>query len=297
MAMQILITGASGLIGKTLVKQLTNQGHQLRFLSTSASAKPNTFSWNPEAEKIDADALQDVEVIVHLAGAGIMDEPWTAARKKTILDSRVKGTELLAKACREKNIKLKHFISASAIGYYGNCGETLLNEDAPSGEGFAAEVCKKWEASADEFKGITQKISIVRIGIVQSIDRGFYQRLADLAKWKLLAPLGSGKQWVSWIDAEDLCEIFSALINNKLPQGIYNGVAPEPLRNSEITKLIAGKNHNPTWYPPVPAFMLKLMLGERSAEVLSSGNVSCNKLLQAGFVFKSNTFTDFLAKL
>lgn len=137
----------------------------------------------------------------------------------------------------------------------------------------------------------------MRIGIVQSVHGGFYQRLADLAKWKLLAPLGDGKQWVSWIDVADLCEIFSALINNNLPEGLYNGVAPEPLRNREITELIAARNHNPKWYPPVPAFMLKLMLGERAAEVLSSGKVSCDKLLLNGFNFKSKTFTDFLTAL
>jgi len=282
--MNILITGSSGLIGKKLTSFLIQNGHAIKQLSTSQTGE-NIFHWNPARNELDETCLDNTDVVVHLAGANIFSETWTHKRKKEIIDSRVSGIELLRDACERKGIQLKHFISASGVGYYGDRPNEVVTEESSSGNGFAAGVCEKWEETASTMASCTEKISILRIGIVFAPEGGYLTEMKKLSKYKILAPLGSGKQMISWIHLNDLCRIISALIEDKIPAGIYNGVSPADISNKELTYLMNKIWGSPQWPIHVPAFILKLILGERAQELIGGQHVSANKILNAGFEF------------
>jgi len=282
--MNILITGSSGLIGKKLTSFLIQNGHAIKHLSTSQTGE-NIFHWNPAQNELDETCLDNTDVVVHLAGANIFSEAWTDNRKKEIVDSRVRGIELIRDACERKGIQLKHFISASGVGYYGDRPNEVVAEESNAGNGFAAEVCEKWEETASTMASCSKNISILRIGIVFAQEGGYLIEMKKLSKYKILAPLGSGRQMISWIHLNDLCRIFSALIEEKIPAGIYNGVSPADISNKELTYLMNKSWGSPKWPIHVPAFILKLILGERAQELIGGQHVSANKILNAGFEF------------
>lgn len=292
--MEILITGGTGLVGSNLIELLQSAGHNVRNLSTR---KGSTYYWNPLNNEIDAKAVVGVDAIIHLAGANIITHKWTDARKKEIIDSRVIGAKLLADACKEKNVNLTHYITASGIGFYGNGGDALLNENDASGNSFAAHVCKEWEKSSLHFSGFAQHISALRIGIVLSKQGGFYTEMKKLAKLKILSPIASGKQYISWIHLADLCRIIVSICENTLAAGTYNAVSSEPVSNKAMSHQIAQINNCPTWLPNVPAFALKLVLGERSQELINGQNASNQKLKEAGFVFEFDTLNQAIANI
>ena len=284
--MVILITGGTGLIGTKLIALLNSAGHEVRNLSTQKKENNLSYYWNPLKNEIDSKAVIGVDAIIHLAGASIISHKWTEARKKVIVDSRVKGALLLAQACKQENQKIQHYITASGIGYYGNGEDKLLTELDDAGKSFAAQVCQKWETSALAFNTIANQTSIIRIGIVLSSEGGFWAEMKKLAKFKILSPLGSGRQYISWIHITDLCKIFKAIIENKIPSGTYNAVSSEPLSNKVLTKAIIKAYRSPSWLPNVPSFLLKIVLGERADELLNGQNASNAKLLKNGFKFE-----------
>lgn len=283
--MNILITGSSGLVGKRLSHRLLAKGHTLSHLSTSKSGN-NIYHWNPAKNELDESCLDGIDAVIHLAGANIFSHAWTEDRKKEIIESRVKGIEMIRAACERRGIQLKHFISASGVGFYGNRPGETVTEEADLGKGFAAEVCQKWEAAAHSMSPFAENVSVVRIGIVLAREGGFLWEMRRLSKFQLLAPLGSGKQMISWIHIDDLCEIFVALIEGKLTSGVYNGVSPNALSNRALTHLMNKQWGSIRWPIAVPGFMLQLILGSRAVELLGGQNASARRLMDSGFLFQ-----------
>ncbi|REE00483.1 TIGR01777 family oxidoreductase [Marinoscillum furvescens] len=284
---KILITGGSGLVGSHLSQMLAASGYDVRHLSRSVTGKEQfpTFEWDIAARHIDPLALEGVTHIIHLAGAGVADKKWSPARKKVIVDSRVESTELLRQKVAELDVGLQQFISASAIGIYGaDTGDQIVDEEAPHGSDFLAEVVEKWEAAADHFQDITQ-VAKVRIGVVLSEKGGAMVEVLKPVKAYVGAPLGRGTQYMSWIHIEDLCQIFKYVLEQQLT-GTYNATAPNPVTNEALTKSLAKATGRPMFLPNVPAFVMRLMLGEMAQIVLGGNRVSCEKIQSQGYQFK-----------
>ena len=280
----VAITGGSGVIGQLLSELLTKKGYKVIWISRSKkSSNPfPTFLWS-ELE----DSLLNVDYIIHLAGAGIADKAWTPERKKIILSSRIDTAQQIFEYYQKSNKNLKAFISSSAIGYYGiKTTQKIYEEtDQPSND-FLAETCVKWEAIVDQFKTINIRTVKIRTGIVLSTNGGALVEMAKPIKFNFGAVLGSGKQYISWIHIEDLCNIYMQAIENDEMKGAYNGVAPEHKTNKDFTKEVAHQLKKLLWLPNVPAFILKLMLGKRAQLVLEGSRVSCSKIIKTGFQFK-----------
>ena len=309
MSKTIVITGGTGLVGTRLTQLMLEKGWQVRVLVREARQIPKvkTFLWDISSQTIDPAALQQVDAIVHLAGAGIADERWTEARKKEIISSRTDSARLLYNALPnpEKRPPLSDvpgqaatspaaigerqrlvFVSASAIGIYGgDSGASVMTEDSPKGTDFLAQVCKVWEASADEFEKKNVRTVHLRIGIVLSDKGGALPKLVQPIRLGAGAALGSGKQVMSWIHIDDLCRMFIYAIENQALTGAYNAVAPHPVSNETLTHQAAGVLKK--WVLPihVPAFTLRLAFGEMVSAVLSNNTVSCEKVSRTGFTY------------
>lgn len=283
----ILITGGTGLIGSHLTKLLLDKGHKVRYLSRDPdqSGPVPMYEWDVKSGTIDKRAIEGVDAIIHLAGAGIADKKWTKERKKVILKSRTESTKLLNKTLRENENQVKTFISASAIGYYGHdTGGVWKKENSRFGDDFLATVTKEWENSVGELPDELRKVKI-RIGIVFSDEGGALAEMVKPIKWYVGAPLGSGDQYMSWIHIEDLCRIFAFAVENDALIGIYNATAPNPATNKEVTKKAAKALGKPLFLPNVPGFVLKIALGEMASMVLGGSKVSCEKIQEDGFEF------------
>lgn len=296
MSGRILITGGTGLIGNRLSELLIDQGYEVAHLSRQANpyAHYKTFRWDIQNEFIDDNVLGYADYIIHLAGASVADGKWTPERKKEILESRVKSTNLLQKCLSKTNHHVKAFISASAVGIYGNSGDRLVFEESKLGDDFLANVTKNWEAAAWQIHDLNIRSCIFRIGIVLSNKGGALPQMARPIKLMAGAPLGSGKQYISWIHIDDLCHLFIQAIEDTRYQGIINAVAPTPVTNEEFTKALADVMHKPLTGLKVPAFGLKMVLGEMSEVVLGGQRVSCDKVSKLGFTFEYNTIYEAL---
>ncbi len=287
----ILLTGASGLVGTSLTTLLVNRGYNVRHLGRTKKKGPvQSLIWDINKGFIEDGALNGVDTIVHLAGAGIADKPWTYKRKQEILESRTKSTALLYDSLSKTQTSVKTFVSASAIGYYGfSPGDEVFTEESNSGEGFLADVVKQWEHEVDKIERLNIRTVKIRIGIVLSAEGGALKEIAQPVRWGVGAPLGSGKQFMSWIHIEDLCRMFIHAVEQETMHGAYNAVTPTPATNREVTKAIAKALHRPLLLPSVPGFVLKLMLGEMADLVLYGSKVSSEKIQQTGF---SYTYSD-----
>jgi len=295
MVKKILITGASGLVGTELKKHLITKGYKVNTLSRKKTNDPNNYVWDIFKGQIDYNCLTDIDSVVHLAGEPVADKKWTAEQKKLIIDSRVKSTELLYKAIKASgNHNIKSFISASAVGYYGDCGDEILTEESPNGFGFLAKCCKLWENAVDQGKKLSLRVVKLRTGIVISKRGGALPQLALPVKLFVGSAIGSGKQWVPWLHHEDMVEMYIDAIENPKIEGNYNACAPFPVTNSALTKAIAKQLHRPFWPIKVPKKVVELLLGERVEAVLMSNNCSAQKLLDAGFKFKFTRIEDAL---
>lgn len=287
--MRVLITGATGLIGSKITGLCHKNGIKVNYLSTSKNKiqeKENYrgFYWNPSSGDIDADCLQGVGAIINLAGANIF-QPWTKKAKAEILNSRVNSLNTLYKTLNENEHEVGHLISASAIGIYPSSLQKMHFEDEKAvDDSFLGEVTQKWEAAAERFNGLEIRVSKVRIGLVLSNKGGALAQMKKPIKFNMGAALGSGKQWQSWIHIEDLARIFLYILQNGL-SGVYNAVAPNPVTNSTLTQQLAKTMDKNIWLPNVPAFVLKLLMGEMSSIILSSQLVSCKKIRETGFSF------------
>ena len=299
--MRILITGATGLVGQELTKQLHRAGHEVHYLTTSPNkieTKSNYkgFLWNTAKGEIDTACLDGVRTIVHLAGASIA-ERWTEAYKKTILESRTETANLLLRTLKEKDHEVEQFVSASAIGAYPSSKTQLYTESfGKYNPGFLGTVVEAWEKAADQFETLGLEVAKVRVGVVLAKNGGALEKLIQPIKYYVGSPLGDGQQWQSWIHLEDLAGIFKEVILNK-NNGVYNAVAPAPVTNETLTKEAALILNKPLIFPKVPAFMLKLILGEMAAVVLESQKVSSQKIEHQGYSFKYTQLNQALRDL
>jgi uncharacterized protein (TIGR01777 family) len=258
----------------------------------------DVFQWNVEEGYINEKAIAQADYIIHLAGAGVADKRWTKSRKQEILESRTKSAQLLYETLKQTRHTVKAFISASAIGYYGyDTGQKLITEQSAAGDDFLANVVQAWEASVQQISQLGVRVVNFRIGIVLSEKGGALAKIIQTIKVGAGAPLGSGKQYFSWIHIDDVCRMFIQAIKNEGMQGIYNAVAPHPVTNEELTKAAAHVLDKPLVLPNVPAFALKLALGEMAAAVLGGSKVSNQKITATGFMFQFAEITQALEDL
>lgn len=292
----ILLTGGTGTIGKYLTAHLLKKGYKVIILTrklpagNSINAGVSYASWNINENRIDTDALQKADHIIHLAGAGVVDKRWSTAYKKEIQDSRTKSSALLNDAMAKTTNKIKTLVSASAIGWYGpDNAFTLQNgftEDALPNNDFLGETCRLWEESVEPAASLGKRVIKLRTGIVLSEHGGALAEFKKPLKFGTAAILGSGRQIVSWIHVDDLCRIYIEAIQNPMLSGSYNAVAPGPVSNKTLTLQLAKTMRKNAFIPiHVPAFVLKIMMGESSIEVLKSCTVNCKKIKDAGFTF------------
>jgi len=288
MPKQILITGASGLVGSRLTQLLIEQGHHVSHLSRSDKNGPiPTFVWDVEKKHVDEKAFNNIDTIIHLAGAGVADKRWNTKRKEEIKESRTHSTRLLYEKLKENKHEVKTFICASAIGYYGfTLSDKVFTEDSEAGNDFLAQVVKAWEAEADQISLLGIRVAKIRTGIVLSKKDGALEQMALPVKLFIGSPLASGEQYISWIHIDDLCGIFIKAVNDEQVTGPYNGVAPQPVTNKAMTVGIARVLKRPLWVPKVPAFILKLVVGEMADSVINGSNVSSSKIENAGYHFE-----------
>lgn len=287
--MRILITGATGLVGSEITRLCHEQGIDVNYLTTSKGKieKDDTYRgyyWNPSTGEIDVRCIEGVGAIINLAGASVF-QPWTASNKKKILKSRIDSLNLLHRTLKSNPNQVGQLVSASAIGIYPSSRSKMYEEDnSQVADDFLGEVSQKWEAAADKFNDLDLRVAKVRIGIVLSAEGGALPQIMKPVKYNLGAPLGSGKQWQSWIHIHDLARMFLYIISNGLT-GVYNGVAPNPATNEELTKEVAYVLDKKLWLPRVPGAALKLVMGEMSGVVLGSQLVSSSKIQEEGFNF------------
>ncbi len=279
----ILITGGSGLIGKRITFLLEQKGFSVAWFSRSKQSQ-QTFLWDVAKMELDQNGIEWADCIIHLAGAGVADQRWSDQRKKEILESRTKSTQLLHDAISKAVSKPDAFISASAVGYYGfNTGTSLIDESAESGNDFLAQVVLAWEKEVKKMEELHLRTVLLRIGIVLDAAGG---ALGEMLKPPVAAPLGSGDQWMSWIHIEDLAKLFVFAVEKTTLQGIFNAVGPNPATNYQLTKVAANAKGKPFVGIGVPGFALKLVLGEMAAMVLGGNRVSSQKIQKAGFQFE-----------
>lgn len=288
--MKVLITGATGLIGNEIVRQCNNKGIGVHVLTTSGKKQNwvegyKSFFWNPGKGTIDAGCFDGVDAIINLAGATI-SKRWTPSYKKKILQSRLQSLQLLRDSLDKVPHHVGHIISASAIGIYPNSLTNYYEESSqPLSKTFLGQVATQWEIEADAFLEIGLTVTKVRIGLVLSGHGGALPQMAKPIKMGLGAVFGTGEQWQSWIHITDLANLFLFLAEHRL-EGVYNGVAPNPVTNTELTKAIAATLHMPLWLPKVPRLALRLALGEMHALLVESHRVSSKVVEDVGFTFK-----------
>ncbi|MCP2069616.1 UNVERIFIED_ORG: uncharacterized protein (TIGR01777 family) [Pseudomonas reinekei] len=293
--MHILLTGGTGLIGRQLCRHWSGQGHRL----TVWSRKPENVAKTCGAQVRGIARLEDlgqepVDAIINLAGAPIADRPWTHKRKALLWSSRITLTETLLAWLERREQKPRVLISGSAVGWYGDGGERELTEDSgPVSEDFASQLCIAWEETAQRAEALGIRVILIRTGLVLSAEGGFLSRLLLPFKLGLGGPIGNGRQWMPWIHIDDQIALIDFLLHRNEASGPYNACAPKPVRNREFAKTLGSVLHRPA-FMPMPAFALKVGLGELSLLLLGGQRATPVRLLQAGFTFQ---FTDLRAAL
>ncbi len=285
---KILIAGGTGLVGKHLSRLLKEQGDEI--LHLSRRLRPDsaftTYRWNPEEGLIDMDSMHDIDYIINLAGTGVADKRWSDSRKKSIIDSRVKGATVFEEYIRDGKLNPKAYISASAIGIYGNTEKKIINEENKTGAGFLAECTHQWEQAIGKVAQTGTRTVGLRIGIVLSMEGGALEKILMPFKLGVGNWFGDGEQIYSWIHIEDVSRMFIHALNNEKMQGFYNAVAPHPVSIKEMAYAIKDVKGKPYLMAPVPSFGLRIALGEMADVVLNSNHISCKKIMSAGFEFK-----------
>jgi len=303
----VIITGGTGLIGTALSKFLLSRGYEVIILTRNPKQQKNTSpgisyaAWNVKEQTVNEEVFKKADYIIHLAGAGVADKPWTEKRKKEIVESRTKSSELLIKAISGIPNKIKAVVSASAIGWYQqNKGHQSVETDPPATD-FLGETCEAWENSIKPIERLGMRLVILRTGIVLSNEGGAFPAFKRPIQYGIAGILGNGKQVISWIHMEDLCRLYLEAMVNTNWSGIYNAVSPAPVNNRNFTMALAKKMKGSFFIPiPVPNFILRMMLGDRSEEVLKNSNISSGKIKQQGFQFIYPTidtaFTDLTGR-
>jgi uncharacterized protein (TIGR01777 family) len=300
--MDIFVTGGTGFIGSSVVRALTKKGHLVTILTRSvdkAKGPPEGVRFvegDPTRPGPWQDEVTKHQRIINLAGASVFRK-WSKTAKRLILQSRLLTTENIVNALEKNNEHQTYLLNASAVGYYGFCGDDVLDEESPGGDDFLADVTSRWEKTASEAKPLGTRVVLCRIGIVLGKGGGALAQMRKIFERYLGAQLGSGKQWFSWIHQEDLDRIFPFLLENEGIEGPVNCSSPNPVRNKELTQTIAQSLGKPLLFPRVPSFMLKLVLGEFAKTLLQGQRVIPRKLLEKGFEFRYPSLREALDNL
>ncbi len=283
--MKILISGASGLVGTHLIPTLLAKGHQIYKLVRRAPRGIDEIEWDAEKGFGDEEKLEDFDAVIHLAGDNIASENWSEEKKRKIRDSRVVGTRVLVDALKRRIVPPKHFISASAIGFYGNREAELLNEESVVGKGFLPEICEEWESEALKAVNFGARVVLLRTGVVLAKDGGALAKMLTPFKFAVGGVVGSGKQYMSWIALDDVIKIIHFALDNTDLSGAINVTAPNAVTNEEFTRTLGKVINRPTILP-IPEFAIKLLFGEMGETLLLEGaRVYPQKLLDANFAF------------
>ena len=293
----ILLAGGTGLIGSRLAEILQEKGHTVRILSRRPQGK-NQFAWNPAANTIDDKAVLGADAVINLAGAGIADKRWTAARKKLLVDSRVESTRLLRDSFQRLGQQPEVYLSASGVGYYGNSGEQWVNENtAPADNSFLVQCCAAWEQEVETIGAMGIRTVIFRTGIVLDQSGGALREIIKPLRFGLGAYFANGQAWYSWIHIDDMCQMYLWVLEHPAVEGIYNAVAPQPVRNKYLVQATARAMQQAAIFAPAPKFALRILLGEMADVVLFSNRVSAERLIQAGFHFHYPELETALAQI
>jgi uncharacterized protein (TIGR01777 family) len=296
----VLITGGTGLIGRHISKKLKENGFNVTLLSRKRETDGaiSVYTWDPDKNFIDPEAISKADYIIHLAGAGLGDKRWTKKRRELIIDSRIKTGELIFIKVQESGKKLKAFISASGIGYYGtSTSDKIFNETDFPDKDFLGEVCRKWEEMADRFKESGIRTVKVRTGVVLTDKGGVLGRMATTVKMGIGSPLGSGKQYIPWIHIDDLCNLYLKAVEDQSMTGAWNAVAPEHITNRELMQTLAKVLEKPFFFPAVPSLVLKILFGKMSGIILKGSRVSAGKIISTGYNFEYPNLENALRNL
>ena len=299
--MKILITGATGLIGKKLTSDLLSKGYSVNYLTTrnsqiKSSDKINGYYWNPEKEIIDLECFKDVDTIINLAGSNIAKR-WSRSNKLKILKSRTQSLNLLKDSILKNNLNIKKIISASAIGIYPSSFDRAYTEnDNLISSSFLGKVVSEWELAVNSFNDLKIEIAIVRIGLVLSKDGGILSKSLFPIKFGVGSFFGSGMQWQSWIHIQDISNIFCHILKNDLV-GIFNGTSPNPITNKDFTIKLSKFLNRPLIFPNLPKWLMSLILGEMHIIIFESQNITCDRLNKTKFKFKFDDFDHAIADL
>tara|TARA_B110000858_G_scaffold100251_1_gene115156 strand:+ start:1010 stop:1915 length:906 start_codon:yes stop_codon:yes gene_type:complete len=299
--MNILITGATGLIGRKLTNDLLLNGYAVNYLTTRKSqiksnSKINGYYWNPEKNIIDLECFKNVDTIINLAGSNIAKR-WSDSNKLDILNSRIKSLNLLKHSISNNKINIKKIISASAIGIYPSSVDNVYKEnESLISDSFLGKVVCQWESAVNSFKDLEIDVAIVRIGLVLSRDGGILSKSILPIQYGFGSFFGNGNQWQSWIHFQDISNIFYHILKYDL-SGVFNGVSPNPVTNKTFTKKIAKFLNRPLLLPNLKKWMMRLLLGEMHTIIFESQNVSCEKLTKSKFKFKFDNFDQAIADL
>lgn len=291
--MNILITGGSGLVGQILAKKLRQKNYTVRILTRQKTDNPLEFQWDLERNYIDEKAFENLDAIVHLAGANI-SQRWTTAYKKELFTSRIASANLLKSYCVKKNIRLKSFISASGINYYGTfTSDKILAENSGiTRRDFLAKLCEEWEAAAENFSDISDRTVSLRTAMVLAKDGGAFPLLQKVVNLNIGSAIGTGMQWMNWIHAEDLAEMYIFALENTEMNGVYNGVADNIPSNKDFMKTLSDGNGKIFLPVNVPAFVMKSLFGEMSSIILEGTRAENKKIKSLGFDFKYSNIKD-----
>ncbi|HRQ28975.1 MAG TPA: TIGR01777 family oxidoreductase [Saprospiraceae bacterium] len=285
---RVLIAGGTGFIGTSLKNYLENQGYEVGVLTRNRNATaPNIFYWNPATNEFDHHAFAYADFVINLAGENIAAKKWTGERKKQILDSRLQAADCLASNFLSAGFKPKKMISASAIGYYGQqTTNEIFTETSAPGTDFVAQTVQAWENVQDVFENLQIPVTRIRIGIVLSQKGGALPKMTVPVRFGIGSAIGSGKQYMPWISLRDLLHIFHFVLENEFPGEVFNAVSPVHIINRDFYRELARALKKPFFFPNIPAWLLKLILGEMSGLLLEGSRVSSEKLIKEGFIFE-----------
>lgn len=291
---KILIAGGTGFVGKQLINFLVGKGYFIHVLTRKPSANSIEnicfFQWDIERQYINKKAFEGVEILINLTGANIGEKRWTNDRKKEIIDSRIKSINLLYQYISENKFNINTFILSSAVGFYGAVTtEKTFAETSERGNDFLASVCQKWENAALKFNDLGVRTVILRKGVILGKDGGMVKKLSPLAKLGINVSLGSGEQYLPWIDIRDLVKLYNFILSNAQLNGIYNAVATEQMTMNDFSKALLKSFGKKSFLPNAPAFVIRLLFGEMAVMLLEGSKVSNEKLKNTGFYFEFDT--------